>query len=305
MNKAPVRSRAFALIDLRSAAAFAIASLVGAVAVGAAGGLFGDRPSGAVLEATGRPAETGTGVAQVSTSPSIREPSPMPHSSSPSPQASTPTATAADATAAPSTTGVALLDSTLVTWEDSFGEVRAEIIGEVENRSGGAIGIPSGGTGYTITAPNGLVVASGRFAHAFPPIVQPGKRAFLIDALAATFVDLAELATVQIDLRSEAAEGAATVLAVEDLRWELTQGRVVVSGQVRNDGTTQVGPVAVGAILRDRSDRILCGVYDVGHVALLAPGQSAAFSTSYPEVQLILPTDAVRVEAIAFVRSSP
>jgi hypothetical protein len=39
-----------------------------------------------------------------------------------------------------------------VTWEDSFGEVRAEIIGEVENRSGGAIGIPSGGTAPRRTA---------------------------------------------------------------------------------------------------------------------------------------------------------
>jgi len=318
----PVRSREFRLVDARSAAVLAVASIVGALAVGAAGGLFGDRPSGAVLEATGRPAETAVGVAQgsvpLSTAESTLTPTltptptptptptstPTPRASSPSPPTSTPSASAAAAGGATSVNPVTVLQSTLVTWEDSFGEVRAQVIGEVENQGATAMRIPSGGTGYTIIAPNGLTVASGRFAHAFPPSVAPGHRAYLIDALAATFVDRSDLASVQIDLRSEPVAESATLLAVEDLRWMVTQGRVVVSGQVRNEGATPVGPVAVGALLRDRADRILCGVYSVDHVPLLGPGQSAAFSTSYPEVQLVVPTDVFRAEAVAFVRPS-
>jgi hypothetical protein len=306
----PVRSRDFRFVDARSAAIFVVASLVGAVAVGAAGGLFGDQPSGAVLEATGRPAETAPGVAQASVPPSTAEstatptsaPTATPRASSAPPPTSTPVASAAATSGATPANRVTVLQSTLVTWEDSFGEVRAQVIGEVENRGGTAVRIPSGGTGYTIIAPNGLTVASGRFAHAFPPIVAAGGRAFLIDALAATFVDRSDLASVQIDVRSEPVAESATLLTVEALHWTVSQGPVVVSGQVRNDGATPVGPVAVGALLRDRADRILCGVYSVDHVALVGPGQSAAFSTSYPEVQLAVPTDAVRAEAVAFVR---
>jgi hypothetical protein len=315
----PMQSREFRLVDARSAAVLAVASVVGALAVGAAGGLFDDRPSGAVLEATGRPAETAAGVAQGSVplstvgpiptpspspSPSSSPtPTPTPRAPSPSPPTSTPAASAVTG-GATSVNRVTVLQSALVTWEDSFGEVRAQVIGEVENQGGTSIRIPSGGTGYRIIAPNGLTVASGRFAHAFPPIVAPGQSAYLIDALAATFVDRSDLASVQIDLRSEPVAESATLLTVEDLHWTVTQGRVAVSGQVRNEGATPVGPVAVGALLRDRADRILCGVYSVDPVPLLGPGQSAAFSTSYPEVQLVVPTDAFRAEAVAFVTPS-
>jgi hypothetical protein len=286
-------------IDDRTAVGIAFAALLSALVVVVVIGGLGRPPTGAVLDATARPAGTAAQVARLSPSPATSDQT-RPNGSSSTPPSSlapSPTGASVDDT-------LVVVDHALVTWKDPFGQVRAEIISQVENRGGQALSIPGGQSGYSISAPDGLIVASGRFGHAFPSIVGPGEHAYLIDSIAATFVDETELADVTVDLHFEPAATGATNLMIDDVRWAIDQNRVLVSGRVTNRGQSPAGPVAVGAVLRDGSDRILCAVYDVGHIGGLAPGESVAFSTSYPEVQPAWPTDAVSVEALAFAKPS-
>jgi hypothetical protein len=314
--ESPGRARPFVSIDRWTATGIAAAgAIIVAVAVGF--GVFGEGPRGAVLDATGRPAVASQRVAGVVPSPAPPE-SPAsaapgsasfpPTETAPPSAAASPTPAAPSSSSAPSQASpaagaaLAIADQALVTWDDPFGEVRAEVIAEVQNHGTTPILLQQGASGYSIAAPDGRTVASGLFGNAFPSIVEPGMRAYLIDALAATFVERGELATVTVDLRFEPVQATATILPVDNLSWTIQEEQVVVSGRVRNDRSTTVGEITVGAILRDGSDRILCAVYDVGHIAGLDAGASAAFSTDYPEVQPAWSTDDVRIEAIAFVK---
>jgi hypothetical protein len=183
---------------------------------------------------------------------------------------------------------------------DPFGEVRAQVVALVENEGPGRAGLPSAESRYTITDAGGNRIAGSLFAHAFPPVLEPGERGYLIDSQSATFVDLADIAKVEVDVAFEPGATAVARLEVSEVDWVESIDGLVVSGAVTNAGPETVAAGAVAVVLLAADGSMLGAVYDVTDIGRLEPGASVAFSTGYPGTPPINPNRVATTVGVAF-----
>jgi hypothetical protein len=188
----------------------------------------------------------------------------------------------------------------LAVWEDQFGAVRAEVVVTVRNTGDSPIEVALSTATWTVTDDAGDSVASGRFAHAFPPIVEPGGEAFLIDGVSAAFAEADELANLDVEVEGASVgdEHGRVALSVADVEWRAEDGGLVVSGRVENPSTNAVGETYAAIVLRNDRDEILAAVYDVA-IGPLGPGESRAFDTAYPGTPPIDPAEVASADAVA------
>jgi hypothetical protein len=192
-------------------------------------------------------------------------------------------------------------DQRLAVWEDSFGAVRAEVVVTVRNTGGSPLRIALSTARWTVTDEEGGAVASGRFAHAFPPVVEPGAEAYLIDGVSAAFAEAGELAKLEVEVEAESEDDddRPVALTVADVDWTTTDdGGVVVSGRVENPSTDAITDAKAAVVLRNDRDEILAAVYDVA-VGPMAAGESRTFDTAYPGTPPVDADDVATVVAIA------
>jgi hypothetical protein len=113
-----------------------------------------------------------------------------------------------------------------------------------------------------------------------------------------------DLVQLEIELGARAADNTdplPSALAVGDVTWEAgADGRLRVSGSVRNDGAEVARAITVGVLLRGRDGDPLVGLYLPDGIEELAPGASAPFETDYPAAPPIDPDDIDAAEAVAF-----
>ena len=195
---------------------------------------------------------------------------------------------------------VKVLESVVTPWIDPFGEVRAQVVALVENEGSGRARLPSAESRYTITDASGDRIAGSLFGHAFPSVLEPGERGYLIDTQSAMFVDLADVEKVDVDVAFEPVEAAVAHLEVSDVDWVETMDGLVVSGSVTNAGPETVGAGAVAVVLLAADGSILGAVYDVTDIGRLEPGASVQFSTGYPGTPPINPNRVATTVGVAF-----
>ena len=144
-------------------------------------------------------------------------------------------------------------------------------------------------------------VASGRFAHAFPPVVPPGGTVLFIDTVSATFAEADQIARLDAAIFAEPAttDDAVVSLRVSMVTWRSSEeGGVEVSGRVENPTSATVNDVMVGIVLRDRTGQILGGLYDIG-LPSIEPGAGTTFVTDYPGAPPMAVEDIVTADGIA------
>lgn len=188
----------------------------------------------------------------------------------------------------------------LAVWEDRFGAVRAEVVVTVRNAGGSPIEVALSTATWTVTDDAGDSVASGRFAHAFPPIVEPGGEAFLIDGVSAAFAEADELAKLEVEVQGEPVgdEDGLVALDVADVQWTSDDDGVVISGRVENPSANAVREAYAAVVLRNDRDEILAAVYDVA-IGPLGPGESRPFDTAYPGTPPVDPDEVAIADAVA------
>jgi hypothetical protein len=283
---APIAARA-RLPDRPPRRLAAIAAVLGLAVVGAAA--FVRIPDAAQQDAgvaglTSRPSAS----SEVSRPAGGAEPSPRP------------TGSAAPRSSVATPGRLELVDAIVTSWVDDVGEVRAHVVATVENRGGSAARVPGSESSFLIVDADGAAVAGGLFGHAFPPVVQPGERAFLMDTLSATFADPDEIADVVVEVAFEPTADTLRAVDVADLEWTTGAGGLVVSGDVQNAGTDEITSAAVAVVLLDARSRVLGGVYDLTDVAGLAPGVRVRFRTAYPGLPPIEPAEIAEAVVVAF-----
>jgi hypothetical protein len=195
---------------------------------------------------------------------------------------------------------VELVDAVVTSWIDDLGEVRAHVVATVENRGGAAARLPGSESSFTIRDGEGASVAGGLFGHAFPPVVEPGERAYLIDTLSATFADPEEVVDVEVEVVFESTTDTIRDIEVANVTWDSGPDGLVVTGDVENGGEDEIGSAAVAVVLQDARSRVLGAVYDVTDVAALEPGASVRFSTAYPGLPPIEPGQIAAPVVVAF-----
>jgi hypothetical protein len=159
---------------------------------------------------------------------------------------------------------------------------------------------------WTVSDEAGERVASGRFVHAFPPVVEAGGVGYLIDGVSAAFAEADELARLDVDIAAEPANEDPLVhsLAVDGVEWTSgDDGGVVVSGRVANQTAAAVSEAYVCVVLKDAREEVLAAVYDVA-VGPLDAGESRTFDTGYPGTPHVGPGDVAIAEAIAIGRET-
>jgi hypothetical protein len=194
----------------------------------------------------------------------------------------------------------------LMVWEDEYGAVRAEVVVTLRNAGGSPIEVDLSGATWTVSDDAGERVASGRFAHAFPPVLEAGGVAYLIDGVSAAFAEPDELARLDVDIEGEPAKEDALVhpLAVDDVKWTSSDDEgVVVSGRIENQSTAAVSEAYVCVVLKGDRQDILAAVYDVA-VGPLDAGEARTFDTAYPGTPHVEPRDVATAEAIGIGRAT-
>lgn len=189
----------------------------------------------------------------------------------------------------------------LSVWEDALGAVRAEVVVAVRNTGGSPIAVELTGATWVVSDEAGEPVATGRFAHAFPPLVEPGGEAYLIDGVSAAFAEPDELARLEVQVPGEAVGEQETVVALDvaDIRWTPADGGgVEVSGRVENRSVNAVRDAYAAVVLKNDQGEILAAVYDVA-LGTLSAGESGTFHTDYPGTPPIDPRDVAVVKALA------
>ena len=138
------------------------------------------------------------------------------------------------------------LDTTaerLNVWEDAFGAVRAEVIVTVRNSGGSPVAVKTSSARWTVSDDGGRTVASGRFSHAFPPVVRPGSEAYLIDGVSSAFAEPDELAHLEVEIDDRPVEEMDETVSLElsEFSWDRADnGGIQVICRVTNpsDKTT-------------------------------------------------------------------
>ena len=188
-----------------------------------------------------------------------------------------------------------------VVWEDRFGAVRVEVIATVRNTGGAPVEVAVSNATWAVSDDDGNRIASGRFAHAFPSVLEAGAQGYLIDGVSAAFAQPEELAQLEVEIPGHALDETVVPVAlnVADLEWiASTDGGLEVSGRVENPSPALVEEAKVAVVLKDVQDDILCAVYDVA-IGPLGAGESRSFDTAYPGTPPVSPGDVAAAEAIA------
>jgi hypothetical protein len=194
----------------------------------------------------------------------------------------------------------------LMVWEDAFGAVRAEVVVTVRNAGGSPIEVDLSGAAWTVSDDAGEHVASGRFVHAFPPVVEAGEVAYLIDGVSAAFAEPDELARLDVEIVGKPASEDAIMhpLAVDIVEWTPSDdGGLSVSGRIENQSTAAVSGAYVCVVLKDDREEVLAAVYDVA-VGPLDAGESRTFDTGYPGTPHVESSDVAFAEAVAIGRET-
>ena len=186
-------------------------------------------------------------------------------------------------------------------WHDRFGEVRAQVLAIARNAGGSPVRVRTGDSTWTVRNETSGVVASGRFAHAFPPVVLPGGTLYLIDGISATLADPDELDALEVEISGDPQERDAdhVTLGIAALSWRgVEDGGLEVSGTITNATNASVRESTVGIVLRDAAGELLGGVYDIA-LGPLDAGESRVFVTDYPATPPIVVADVASAEAAA------
>ena len=202
----------------------------------------------------------------------------------------------------PDTGPMQLTDRTLHTWVDQFGEVRAQILATAWNGGDTPVWMPGARSTWRIRDRAGQIVASGRFAHAFPEVVAPGEHVLFIETLSATLAERSELSDLEIETDARPIDESAkpiVLLTVTDLTWgQAEDGGLLVRGRVSNETGLTVADVRVGVVLRDRAGSALGGLYDAS-IGTMTAGSVREFVSDYPGTPPVEPADVATAEAVA------
>ncbi|MEO5885321.1 MAG: hypothetical protein ABIQ58_07410 [Candidatus Limnocylindrales bacterium] len=166
----------------------------------------------------------------------------------------------------------------ILTWQDSFGRSRLQIILSVRNDDTGWVRFPREGSTYQVL--DGDREVASRTYFALPAVIGPGETAFLVDTLGAPGVELRRGLTAVSDVVAVPTDRPTFALSITDLR--LTSGlggALRATGEVRNDSESTTGQVVAGAIALDRDGAPLAVVFDTFDVGRLDPGATRAFVT--------------------------
>jgi hypothetical protein len=186
-------------------------------------------------------------------------------------------------------------------WEDAFGAVRAEIVVIVRNSGGSPVAVRMSSARWTVSDEGGRTVASGRFSHAFPPVVQPGAEAYLIDGVSSTFAEPAELTHLEVDIddRPVVYEDETLLLELSEISWDRADGGgVQVTCRVTNPSDQAAVDTHGAVVLSGERGEILAAVYDVA-IGTLGPGESRQLDTAYPGTPPVEPQDVTTVDGVA------
>lgn len=195
-----------------------------------------------------------------------------------------------------------VVQSVVQAWVDDQGQTRAQVLAEIANRSGTSFAIES--SEYRVFDRRGREVARGIFGHAFPQVIEPGGRAYLVDSLPALFAPVADLARVDtsvLALTPSARDGVTTAdLRVDAITWSTGPGGgLMANGLVRNLGVTNRRGIATAVVFLGPDDRLLALVYDLTDASSTPAGATAPFDTDYPTTAPISPRDVDRAVGIA------
>ena len=210
----------------------------------------------------------------------------------PSPATSTPSST-------PARDAVVAVAARFRGWSDPASVTRGQVLAVVQNLTSDWVMLPTGASTYLIVDQAGSRTTSGAFAYAFPQRLPPGGRAYLVDVIDASFADLAILVKATVQPVYESSNPSEGELAVIDFSWtEVDGGGLAASGRVSNQGPAEVHDVVVAAVFLDAAGQPLAVIYDPQPFTL-APDESRAFRTSYPDTGPLKSADIAQVETIA------
>jgi hypothetical protein len=196
------------------------------------------------------------------------------------------------------------LDTTaerLNVWEDAFGAVRAEIVVTVRNSGGSPVAVRISSARWAVRDNAGRTVASGRFSHAFPPVVQPGANAYLIDGVSSAFAEPDELAHLDVEIDDRPVDEIDETVSLElsELSWDRADdGGIQVICRVTNPSDQALADTHAAVVLSGERGEILAAVYDVA-IGALGPGESRQLDTAYPGTPPVEPQDVTTVDGVA------
>jgi hypothetical protein len=179
--------------------------------------------------------------------------------------------------------------------------VRAQVVVTVRNEGASPVEVALSTATWMVSDEEGETVASGRFAHAFPPVVPAGGEAYLIDGVSAAFAEADELANLDVNVEGQPPgdDLAPVPLEVAAVEWTSTgDGGVAISGRVENPSADPTRAASVAVVLRNDRDEILAAVYDVA-IGPLGAGESRTFETAYPGTPPVDPDEVATADAVA------
>lgn len=188
-------------------------------------------------------------------------------------------------------------------WTDSIGYAHYEAIVELQNVGGGSADI-GGSQDYSIYAKDGSVLETGSFTYAFPKVLGPGQKGYLVES--STFDEGVKAASVgkfdDSSLTWSATSDDPTALfkvTNVKVRQESYGTGLEASGVVTNTTSTDATMAVAGIIFFDAKGTIIGGLIDNSLDNIFA-GKSKAFKTSYPGTPPLKPTNVSKTVVIAF-----
>jgi hypothetical protein len=240
-----------------------------------------EAPASASTAASGAPAASDT---------------PAPSDAGVTPEPATPAPTAAAATEP------VITNRFFKVWTDSISYAHYEAIIEVSNGTANPVDIGGGSQDFTIYAKDGTVLSTGSFSYAFPKVVAPGEKGYLISS--STFDQGVKAKTVgKFEESLSWSEGteATPVFKVSAVKvsQESYGSGLQVSAVVTNTTGTDATMAVAGFVFFDGSGHIIGGLYDnmVGNVFA---GKSKGVKTSYPGTPPLKPSAVKKTFSCAF-----
>ena len=158
----------------------------------------------------------------------------------------------------------------ILSWTDSFGRRRLQIILPIHNDGDAPLRVSEVATSYRLLDGD-REVARGSFV-ALPPVVEPGATGYLVDTRADAWAVGTALA-VRADVVATVVPRPDLRVTLVDLRLrEVIGGGMGITAKGRNDGARASGRVVVGAIALDATGRPIGAVVDRQDIRSLAPG---------------------------------
>jgi hypothetical protein len=192
-------------------------------------------------------------------------------------------ATAPSASSGAPSPGLRVEVSHAVAWSWAGpGATEAHVVAGLTNRGGALIELGPASTSYELHDQAGSLVITGRFAYPMPATIAPGETAWLVDSMAATFVEPGPGWAVTVDPQFREARQSVPRYAVDQVEWRLGPAGLEATGRVTNDTGEPAKRPIVTIIFLDERGSPLAGLYDLTDAVLLANGESRTFSTDYP-----------------------